>query len=240
MEAVPVAAGAGDNAAGAIGVGVIQPGQAFLSLGTSGVIFVAGERFAPAPDKGAHAFCHALPDRWHQMSVMLSAASCLDWVARLTGFADVAAAMTAAQQRPPFAGPETFLPYLAGERTPHNDPGARGAFVHLGFDSDPAALVRAVLEGVAFGLAEGLDVLVASDVGGHRELIRHGETGWLFKAGSAASLAQSVGDLLSQPERWPELRAAGRRFVETSRNWGVSVANYPAVYERLAAARIAA
>ena len=162
MEAVPVAAGAGDNAAGAIGVGVIQPGQAFLSLGTSGVIFVAGERFAPAPDKGAHAFCHALPDRWHQMSVMLSAASCLDWVARLTGFADVAAAMTAAQQRPAFAGPETFLPYLAGERTPHNDPGARGAFVHLGFDSDPAALVRAVLEGVAFGLAEGLDVLVAS------------------------------------------------------------------------------
>ena len=83
-------------------------------------------------------------------------------------------------------------------------------------------------------------LLVASDVGGHRELIRHGETGWLFKAGSAASLAQSVGDLLSQPERWPELRAAGRRFVETSRNWGVSVANYPAVYERLAAARIAA
>ena len=83
-------------------------------------------------------------------------------------------------------------------------------------------------------------LLVASDVGGHRELIRHGETGWLFKAGSAASLAHSVGDLLSQPERWPELRAAGRRFVETSRNWGVSVANYAAVYERLAAARIAA
>ena len=83
-------------------------------------------------------------------------------------------------------------------------------------------------------------LLVASDVGGHKELIRHGETGWLFKAGSAESLAQAVGDLLSQPERWPELRAAGRRFVETSRNWAASVSNYPAVYQRLAAGRLAA
>jgi len=83
-------------------------------------------------------------------------------------------------------------------------------------------------------------LLVASDVGGHKELIRHGETGWLFKAGSAASLAQAVGDLLAQPERWPELRAAGRRFVETSRNWAASVSHYPPVYERLAAGRMAA
>ena len=83
-------------------------------------------------------------------------------------------------------------------------------------------------------------LLVASDVGGHQELIRHGETGWLFQAGSAASLAQAVGDLLSQPERWPALRAAGRRYVETSRNWSASVSHYPAVYQRLAAGRMAA
>ena len=83
-------------------------------------------------------------------------------------------------------------------------------------------------------------LLVASDVGGHKELIRHGETGWLFKAGSAASLAQAVGDLLAQPERWPELRAAGRRFVEASRNWAVSVSHYPAVYQRLVAGRMVA
>lgn len=159
LPAVPVAAGGGDNAAGAVGVGVVRPGEAFLSLGTSGVIFVAGAHFAPAAGRGAHAFCHALPNRWHQMAVILSAASCLDWVARLTGFPDVAAALAAAEAAEPFTSDITFLPHLAGERTPHNDPGARGAFTGLDLDADGPALVRAVLEGVAFALAEGLAVL---------------------------------------------------------------------------------
>lgn len=163
MGRVPVVAGGGDNAAGAVGCGVIADGQALLSLGTSGVIFVANDRFSPAPDDGAHAFCHALPGRWHQMAVILSAAASLDWMARTLGHADPALAIAAAEASGmPFAGPEIFLPYLSGERTPHNDPLATGALLGLRHDSSPGALVRAVLEGVAFALADGLDVLEAA------------------------------------------------------------------------------
>ncbi|MBV7266132.1 xylulokinase [Erythrobacter ani] len=156
---VPVAGGGGDQAAGAIGAGVIDAGQAFLSLGTSGVIFAASDGFAPNPEQGVHAFCHALPGRWHVMSVMLSATACLDWVIRLTGFAGVPAALAAAEATGEQDDPPIFLPYLSGERTPHNDPRAKGCFFGLTHDTDPAALVDAVLEGVAFGLRDGLDAL---------------------------------------------------------------------------------
>jgi xylulokinase len=159
LPVVPVAAGAGDNAAGAIGSGAINEGDSVLSLGTSGVLFVANERFAPAAHRGAHAFCHALPERWQQTAVILSAAACLDWVARLTGQPDVAGALRGVEQTTPFSGPEIFLPYLSGERTPHNDPHASGVFFGLHADSDGPALVRAVLEGVALALADGLDAL---------------------------------------------------------------------------------
>ncbi|AWK88226.1 xylulokinase [Azospirillum thermophilum] len=158
----PVAAGAGDNAAGAVGVGVVAPGSAFLSLGTSGVIFVSGDRFSPNPDRGVHAFCHALPRRWHQMSVMLSAASCLTFAARLTGADDEAALLREAEADVAAGsdiGPLVFLPYLSGERTPHNDPHAKGVFFGLTHDSGRSALARAVLEGVAFAFADGLEVL---------------------------------------------------------------------------------
>ena len=158
-----VAAGAGDNAAGAVGVGVVAPGSAFLSLGTSGVLFVSGDRFAPNPERGVHAFCHALPGRWHQMSVMLSAASCLSFAARLTGAADEAALLREAEASggDPNGEPSepVFLPYLSGERTPHNDPHAKGVFFGLTHDTDRGALARAVLEGVAFAFADGLDAL---------------------------------------------------------------------------------
>lgn len=154
---VPVAAGAGDNAAGAAGVGVTQDGQALLSLGTSGVIFVATDSFRPNPARGVHAFCHCLPDTWHQMAVHLSAASCVDWVARLTGAADPAEVFARAEAASP--GPELFLPYLSGERTPHNDPHVRGAFLNLDHDTDAGRLFQAVLEGVAFALADGLDAI---------------------------------------------------------------------------------
>jgi xylulokinase len=156
---VPVAAGAGDNAAGAVGIGAVEPGDAMLSLGTSGVLFVANAGFSPAPDGEAHAFCHALPGRWHQMAVILSAASCLDWAARLTGSADAAAAVDAAAKVRPFSRAELFLPYLSGERTPHNDPEARGVLFGMDLDTDTAALVAAVLEGVAFAFADGLAAL---------------------------------------------------------------------------------
>ena len=158
MGRVPVAAGGGDNAAGAVGVGVIADGDALLSLGTSGVIFVTTARFQPNPARAVHAFCHALPGLWHQMSVHLSAASCLDWAARLTGN-DVPTLLALAEQAGADCGPELFLPYLSGERTPHNDPAVRGAFLRIDNDTDAARLASAVLEGIAFAHADGLDAL---------------------------------------------------------------------------------
>ena len=159
MPQVPVAAGGGDNAAGAVGVGVVRDGDALLSLGTSGVIFVATKDFRPNPARAVHAFCHALPGLWHQMSVHLSAASCIDWVARITGAAGAADLFARAEAAGPASGPEIFLPYLSGERTPHNDAEVRGAFLNLDNDTDAGRLSQAVLEGVAFALADGLDVL---------------------------------------------------------------------------------
>lgn len=168
MSRIPVAAGGGDNAAGAAGVGVVADGRAFLSLGTSGVIFVATGQFRPNPARAVHAFCHCLPGMWHQMSVHLSAASCIDWAARLIGN-DVPQFFALAEQAGPGTGPELFLPYLSGERTPHNDPHARGAFLGLDNDSDPARLAAAVLEGVAFAHAYGLAAL--REAGTHVECL---------------------------------------------------------------------
>lgn len=155
-----VAGGAGDNAAGAIGLGCIAPGQAFLSLGTSGVVFVCDDAHYPAPARAVHAFCHCLPAAWHRMAVSLSAASALTWFAQASGAASEAAALAELEREgvPAARGP-VFLPYLAGERTPHNDPKASGVFFGLESNTTRASLTRAVLEGVAFALADGLDAL---------------------------------------------------------------------------------
>lgn len=160
MEPVPVAGGAGDQAAGAVGAGVVDPGMASLSLGTSGVLFAADDRFRSNPDRAAHSFCHALPERWHQMSVVLSAASCLSWIASVVGARDEGALLDEIEKASPSDPRLLFLPYLSGERTPHNDPEATGVFVGLSHDSDRAALGRAVLEGVAFAFADAQDVLL--------------------------------------------------------------------------------
>ena len=155
---VIVAGGAGDNAAAGIGMGVLGEGQGFVSLGTSGVIFAANDAFRPAPQSAAHAFCHALPARWHQMAVSLSATDALEWQARLCGMsAEALDAELPARLPPP--GTVQFLPYLGGERTPHNDARIRGVFAGLEHASDRPALTRAVMEGVAFALADGLAVL---------------------------------------------------------------------------------
>ncbi len=153
---VVVAGGAGDNAASAVGMGVVAPGTAFLSLGTSGVLFAASAAYRPDPAQGVHTFCHALPGQWHQMGVMLSAASCLRWAARVTGVADEAALLAEVARLDPAArvAAPLFLPYLSGERTPHNDPLASGAWFGLRHDTDRALLGYAVLEGVAFGLLD--------------------------------------------------------------------------------------
>jgi len=164
LARAPVAAGAGDQAAGAVGAGVIAPGQASLSLGTSGVLFSADDRFRPNPERAMHAFCHALPDAWHEMSVLLSAASCLAWLARATGAASEAALLGEVEAASRPSERLLFLPYLSGERTPHNDPEASGVFVGLDHDTDRAALGRAVLEGVAFAFADAQAVLLEAGV----------------------------------------------------------------------------
>ncbi len=164
MQEVAVVAGGGDNAAGAVGVGMMNAGQAMLSLGTSGVYFAVSDGFLSKPESAVHSFCHALPERWHLMSVMLSAASCLDWAAKLTGLASVPALIAAAQQADEHAEPVWFLPYLSGERTPHNNPQAKGVFFGLTHQHGPAELAQAVLEGVGFALADGMDVVHACGV----------------------------------------------------------------------------
>ena len=159
-----VAGGAGDNAASAVGMGAMDSGQGFLSLGTSGVLFVVTPSFQPNAASATHAFCHALPHRWHQMSVMLSAASALQWVTGLLGassegvLAEKAAALSLSQRQ----SAPLFLPYLAGERTPHNDANVRGSFHGLSFDTDAANLAYSVMEGVTFGLRDGLMALKAA------------------------------------------------------------------------------
>jgi xylulokinase len=159
MECVPIAAGGSDNAAGAAGVGVISEGDGLISLGTSGVIFVATDDFRPNPERAVHAFCHCLPAVWHQMSVHLSAASCVDWAAQVTGIEGPAAFFAHAELEGAGTGSELFLPYLSGERTPHNDPHVRGAFLGLCHETTSGRLAAAVLEGVAFAHADGLDAL---------------------------------------------------------------------------------
>ncbi len=188
MRRVVVAAGGGDNAAGAVGAGVTKEGEAFLSLGTSGVLFVAGAAFRPNTGRAVHAFCHCLPDRWHQMSVMLSAASCLDWAAKLTGVGDAAALMARIEERGRLDGGEIFLPYLSGERTPHNDPLARGVLFGLDHESDAAAVGQAVLEGVAFAFADGLDALTqaGADVGEIRVIGGGARSAWWGRVLAAA------------------------------------------------------
>ena len=168
MARVPVVAGGGDNAAGAIGVGLHRAGQAMLSLGTSGVYFAVSDGFRSNPDLAVHSFCHALPDTWHLMSVMLSAASCVDWACRLTGAASVAALLHEAEHDAGSVALPWFLPYLSGERTPHNDPYAKGVFYGLTHRHSRPELARAVLEGVGFGLADGIDAVDASGMEAER------------------------------------------------------------------------
>ncbi|MFD1200251.1 xylulokinase [Brucella gallinifaecis] len=153
-----VAGGAGDNAASACGMGTVQPGHAFVSLGTSGVLFAANGAYQPKPESAVHAFCHALPGTWHQMGVILSAASALDWFSRITGTSAHAldAELGSTINAP---GATTFLPYLSGERTPYNDAKIRGVFSGLSHDTDRKAMTQAVLEGVAFAIRDNLVAL---------------------------------------------------------------------------------
>jgi xylulokinase len=155
---VVVAAGAGDNAAAACGIGAIENGRGFVSLGTSGVVLCARDTCTPAPASAVHTFCHAVPNRWFQMGVMLSATDSLNWWGRITGQSPKA--MTDALSDT-LRGPSStvFRPYLGGERTPHNDPALRGSFTEISRSTDAIEMTQAVLEGVAFGLRDNFEAL---------------------------------------------------------------------------------
>jgi xylulokinase len=159
---VAVAAGAGDQAAGAVGVGATRPGPVSVVLGTSGVVFSTLRELAVDAEGRAHVFCHAVPGAWHAMGVMLSAAGSLSWFRNTLAPGEPYDRLLAeAESWAPGAEGLRFLPYLAGERTPHVDPDARGAFAGLSLRHDRGALVRAVLEGVAYGLRDSLEILRA-------------------------------------------------------------------------------
>lgn len=160
LSAVPVAGGGGDNAASAVGMGVVESGQAFVSLGTSGVLFAANDGYRPDPETAVHTFCHAVPETWHQMGVILACTDALNWAAGL--FDTTAAEMTSdlgALQAP---GRAQFLPYLGGERTPLASASVRGGLLGLEHATDKAAVTRAVIEGTCFAFADCRDVLAAT------------------------------------------------------------------------------
>ncbi|MFC3724993.1 xylulokinase [Neoaquamicrobium sediminum] len=158
---VVVAGGAGDNAASACGMGAVRGNQAFVSLGTSGVLFAANARYLPNPESAVHAFCHALPETWHQMGVILSATDSLNWLEDITGRSAKELTDELGEQLHAPSG-VTFLPYLSGERTPHNDATIRGAFSGLSHQSGRSALTQAMVEGVAFAFRDSLEALHAA------------------------------------------------------------------------------
>ena len=161
-QPVIIAGGAGDNAAAAIGLDVTQPEQSFVSLGTSGVVFSVTDSFVERADKAVHAFCHALPDSWHQMGVILSATDSLNWLSETLG---QPVPELLAQMKPEDSAKSLplFHPYLGGERTPHNNPDAKGGFFGLSRTDDAGDMTRAILQGVAFAIADARDVLDIAD-----------------------------------------------------------------------------
>jgi len=230
-KGVVVAGGGGDNAASAIGVGVVRKGDAFVSLGTSGVLFAASDAYQPDAASAVHTFCHAVPDTWHQMGVILAATDALQWLSRLTG--QSAAALTGdlgALQAP---SRTLFLPYLGGERTPHNDADMRGQFLHLDHSTDAKEAARAVLEGVAFAFADcqaalrstGTEIDSALAMGGGAK------SGYWLQA-----IATTLGIPLMLPEAgdFGAALGAARLGMMAATGAGVEVATMPPIAKDIA------
>jgi len=229
---LPVAGGAGDNAAAGIGAGCVAAGTGFVSLGTSGVLFAATEGYRPAPESAVHTFAHALPGAWHQMGVILSATAALEWFAGIAG--ESAAALTGRLGpglEPP--GEAVFLPYLSGERTPWNDAGLRGGFHGLTHGSDRAALTRAVLEGVAFALKDNAEALRAAGT----------EIGALIAVGGGTASdywLRVIATVLGVPVLRPEGGDFGAAFgaarlgLMAAEGAGMGICTPPAIAEEIA------
>jgi xylulokinase len=264
-RSIVIAGGAGDNAAAAVGVGAVAAGQGIVSLGTSGVIFAVTDRFVSAPERTLHAFCHALPGRWHGMAVMLSAAASLAWIAGVLGRKDIdglaSEAEAFANRTENVASAPIFLPYLSGERTPHNDSAATGLFAGLRAEHGAAAIAFAVMEGVAFSFADGAEVIAAAGArptstmivgGGARsafwgqmiadatgltiDLAESAEAGAALGAARLAMLAAGAGDEAAVCTR-PAIR---RSFVPSSERAALSaprLQRYRALYQAEKATR---
>jgi xylulokinase len=227
---VIVAGGAGDTLAGGLGIGVVENGRAFVSLGTSGQVFVATDSYRPAPEHAVHSFCHCLPGRWSAMAAVLNGASALAAMARVGGSDDIPALL--AEVEAGFTGPSPllFLPYLTGERSPHNDPWARGVLFGLTTDNTRAQMIQAVLEGVAFSLADGVAALTAAG-------IDVGEAG--FIGGGARSrlwariIAAATGLTLNRFDGGAHGAAFGAARLGRMATGGAMQADTPAIVETI-------
>ncbi|MGO8799646.1 MAG: xylulokinase [Roseiarcus sp.] len=236
---VPIAGGAGDNAAAAVGVGAVAAGEGFVSLGTSGVIFAVTDRFVALPERTLHAFCHALPGRWHGMAVMLSAASALSWIAGILGRKDdinglVAETEAFAGSLDNVASAPVFLPYLSGERTPHNDAAATGLFAGLRAEHGADALVFAVMEGVAFAFADGADVLEAAGARPTSTMIVGGGARSVFWAQMIADATGLTIDLAGGAEAGAALGAARLAMLAAGAGDEAAICARPTIHHRFA------
>jgi xylulokinase len=223
---VVVAGGGGDNAASGVGVGVVKAGQAFVSLGTSGVLFAANDGYQPDPATAVHTFCHALPGAWHQMGVILAATDALNWFAHLAG--SDAAALTGALGALKAPEKTLFLPYLGGERTPLNDAAIRGAFIGLDHATGRDAATRAVLEGVAFAIRDCRDALAATGTRIDRLLAVGGGSRsdyWL------SAIATALGTPVSVPVAgdFGGAFGAARLAIMAATGTGAEIARMPAI-----------
>ena len=235
---IPIAGGAGDNAAAAVGVGAVAAGQGLVSLGTSGVILAVTDRYVSAPERTLHAFCHALPGRWHGMAVMLSAAASLAWVAGVLGRADdidaVAAEAAAFAQSGEVASAPLFLPYLSGERTPHNDPEATGLFAGLRAEHGAGALAYAVMEGVAFAFADGAAVIEAAGAKPASTMIVGGGARSVFWGQMIADATGLTIDLAEGAGAGAALGAARLAMLAAGAGDEAAICTRPAVQQRFA------
>jgi xylulokinase len=225
---LPVVAGAGDAAAGGLGLGMTEDRDAFISLGTSGQFFVATDQYRPAVDDVIHAFAHGLPGRWFQMGVTMNAASALEWWSRICGASPAALAKEAAG-RPAVSTAPLFFPYLAGERTTHNDPTPAGGFINLATQSSRVDMTRAVLEGVAFTLADVMDAMCQAGTAPPK-------IGLIGGGARDAAWAQMIADVLAIPvERYshgdiaPSLGAARLALEGVAGNMAGAFSKSPVV-----------